>query len=93
MDKENIVHIYNGMLCVHSLSCVRLLAASWTVAHQALLFVEFSRQEYCRKLPFSTPEGLLNLGIEFPSVASPGLAGRFFITRATWEALWNITWP
>ena len=27
------------------LSCVRLFATLWTVAHQALLFVEFSRQE------------------------------------------------
>ena len=83
MDKGNIVHIYNGILCVHSLSCVRLPAASWTVAHQALLFMGFSRQEYWRRLPFSTPEGLLNPGIESTSLASPGLAGRFFTTSAT----------
>ena len=29
-----------------SLSCVRLFVTPWTVAHQLLLFMEFSRQEY-----------------------------------------------
>ena len=32
--------------CVKLLSHVRLLAAPWTVAHQASLSIEFSRQEY-----------------------------------------------
>ena len=33
-------------VCVHALSCVQLFAAPWTIAHQAPLSTEFSRQEY-----------------------------------------------
>ena len=35
-----------------SLQCVRLFATLWTVAHQALLSMGFSRQEYWSGLPF-----------------------------------------
>ena len=56
--------------------------AAWTVAHQAPLSMNFSRQEYRSGLPFPTP-GDLNPGIE---PASPALAGGFFTTSATWEA-------
>ena len=34
------------------LSHVRLFATLWTIAHQAPLFMEFSRQEYWSWLPF-----------------------------------------
>ena len=36
-------------VCVHVqfLSHVQLFATPWTVAHQAPLCVDFSRQEYC----------------------------------------------
>ena len=34
--------------CVQLLSCVQLFAISWTVVHQAPLFMEFSRQECWR---------------------------------------------
>ena len=37
------------------LSCVQLLVIPWTVAHQAPLSMEFSRQEYCSGLPFPSP--------------------------------------
>ena len=37
---------------VKSLSCVRLFAAPWTVAYQAPLSMEFSRQEYWSGLLF-----------------------------------------
>ena len=46
------------------LSCVRLLATPWTVAHQAPLSMEFSRQEYWSRLPLSSPGDLPNPGIE-----------------------------
>ena len=36
----------------------------WTVACQAPLSMEFSRQEYWRGLPFPSPEDLPNLGIK-----------------------------
>ena len=35
-------------------SCVRLSVTPWTVAHQAPLSMEFSRQEYWSGLPFLT---------------------------------------
>ena len=57
--------------CVCVLSHVQLFVTPWTVAHQASLSTEFSRQEYWSDLPFSSP------GIEF---VSPALAGGFFIT-------------
>ena len=47
-----------------SLSCVRLFAAPWTVAHQAPPSMEFSRQEYWSGLPFPSPGDLPDPGIE-----------------------------
>ena len=52
-----------------SLSRVQLFATSWTVAHQAPLFMEFSREEYCSGLPFPSPGDLPDPGIEPESCA------------------------
>ena len=49
---------------VKSRSCVPLFATPWTVAHQALLSMGFSRQEYQHGLPFPSPRDLPNPGIE-----------------------------
>ena len=52
---------------VHSiqlLSRVRLFATPWTVAHQALLSMGLSRQEYWSGLPFPSPGDLPDPGIE-----------------------------
>ena len=46
------------------LSHVRLSATPSTVANQAPLSMEFSRQEYWRGLPFPTPKDHSNPGIE-----------------------------
>ena len=46
------------------LSCVRLFATPWTVAHQAPPSMGFSRQEYWSGLPFPSPEDLPNPGFE-----------------------------
>ena len=46
-----------------------LFATSWTVAHQALLSMEFSRQEYWRGLPFPSPRDLPDLSVEPGSLA------------------------
>ena len=54
---------------------------SRTVAHQASLFMGFSRQEYCSGFPFPSPRDLPHPGIEPMSLASPALAGRFFTTE------------
>ena len=57
------------------------LCNALTVAHQAPLSLEFSRQEYWSGLPFCTPGQLPNPGIENVCVASPALAGGFFTKR------------
>ena len=55
----------------HSLSCIQLFATPWTVAHQPLLSMEFSRQEYWSGLPCPTPGDLPESGIELSSPMSP----------------------
>ena len=51
--------------CVcESLSHVQLFATPWSVAHQAPLSVEFSRQEYWSGLPFPSPEELPDPGMD-----------------------------
>ena len=54
-------------VCV--LSCVQLFANSWTIAHQAPLSMEFSRQEYWSGQPFPSPGDLPDLGIKSRSHA------------------------
>ena len=49
---------------VKSLSRVRLFATPWTVAYQASLSMEFSRQEYWSGFPFPSPWDLPNPGIK-----------------------------
>ena len=49
---------------VKSLSHVLLFVIQWTVAYQAPLSMEFSRQEYCSGLPFPSPGDLPDPGIE-----------------------------
>ena len=61
----------------HSLSHVQLFVTPWTVAHQAPLSMEFSREQYWSELPFHIPEDLSKPGIEPVSLA---LAGGFFTT-------------
>ena len=61
-----------------TLGHVWLFVTPWTVALQALLSLEFSRQEYWSGLLFSTPGDLPDPGIKPTSLASPELAGGFF---------------
>ena len=59
-------------LCVLScFSWFRLFAAPWTVARQAPLSMEFSRQEYWGGLLCPPPGDLPNPGIESVSFLSP----------------------
>ena len=69
-DKVTKLKIYSGdftwglCVCVPShFSCVRLCATPWTVARQAPLSMEFSRQEYWSGVPIPS------LGI-FPTQGS-----------------------
>ena len=59
------------------LSHVQLFEIPWTLAHQAPLLVEFSRQESWSGLLFLTPGDLLDPGME---PVSPELTGGFFTT-------------
>ena len=79
----------NVCVCMCVLSRARLFATPWTVARQAPLSVGFSRQEYWNGLPFPSPGNLPDPGIKSVSPSSPALAGRFFTTNTTWEALWE----
>ena len=58
-----------------------LFAGPWTVAHQAPLSMEFSKQEYWSGLPLPPPEDLPNPGIKPTSNVSPRLAGGLFTTE------------
>ena len=82
-------------LLVHakSLQFCLTLCNPWTVAHQAPLSMEFSRQEHWSGLPFPPPGDLPDPGIEPMSLKSPALAGRFFTTSATWEATYVYLIP
>ena len=71
-------------------SCVWLFVTPWTVARQAPLSIGFSRQEYWSGLPCPPPGNLPGPGIEPVPLMSPALAGEFFTTSTTWEAL--ATW-
>ena len=75
--RQQVVFISGESLLFHH-SVVRFFVNPWTVACQAPLFKEFSRQEYQSGLPFPSPGDLPNLGTESMSVT---LAGRFFTTE------------
>ena len=66
---------YQEGACV--LCNVWLFVTLWTVAHQAPLSIGFSRQEFWSGLPFPTPGGLPDLGIQPLFPVSPELAGGF----------------
>ena len=68
-------------------SRVQFFATLWTVACQAPQSMGFPRQEYWNGLPFPSPGDLPDPEIEPMSLMSPALAGGFFTTSATWEAL------
>ena len=57
------------------------------VASQAPPSMGFSQQEYWSVMPFPPPGDLPDPGIEPASFTSPALAGGFFTTSATWDAL------
>ena len=50
----------------------------WTIAFQAPLSMEYSRQEYLSRLPFPTLGDLPDPGIKTSSLVPPALAGEFF---------------
>ena len=78
-------------MCVCVLSRVQLFSTPWTVAHQALLSMGFSRQEHWSGLPCPPPCYLPDPGIKPVSLMPPALAGGFVTTSATWKAFTNAS--
>ena len=66
-----------------SLSHVRLFATPWTIAYQALLYMEFSRQEHWSGYSHSLLQGIFQTQVSY-------IAGRFFTITATTEVLYVI---
>ena len=64
--------------CMHIQSCPTLCWTPWTVAHQASLSVEFSRQEFWSGLPFPNPGDLPDPGIEPNSFVAPAFQAGFY---------------
>ena len=64
---------YQVFMCAQLLSHIQLFATLWTVAHQAPLSLEFSRQEYWNGLPCPPPGDLPNPGIKLESPVFPAL--------------------
>ena len=56
--------IFKVKVKVKLLSCVRLFATPWTVAHQAPPSMGFSRQEYWHGSPLPSPGDVPDPGIE-----------------------------
>ena len=71
-----------GAVPVCVLSHLQLFTAPWTVAHQAPLSLQFSRQEYWSGLPFPPPRDLPDPGIKPTSPTAPALAGMSFTTES-----------
>ena len=63
-------HNFYHCVCVFVTQLCLTLCTLWTVAHQAPLSMEFSRQEYWSELPFPFPGDLPNPEIEpgFPEL-------------------------
>ena len=57
------IHMHTCVCVLVTQSCLTL-CNPWTIVHQAPLSMEFSRQEYWRGLPFSSPGDLPDPGIE-----------------------------
>ena len=69
-------------------SRVLLFATLWTVVHQALLSMEFSRQKYWSGLPYPSPGDPPIPRIE---PESPALGSGFFTTKA--PRVWKYSRP
>ena len=92
MNLLKITELAKGGVCYAQLtSHVQLFETPWTVAHQAPLSMEFSRQKFSSRLPFPPQGDLPNTGIEPVSHASPSLASRLFTSAPPdWDANFHL---
>ena len=78
-----------SILCLITQLCPTI-CDPWTVAHQVLLSMGFSWQEYWSGLPFPPAGDLLNLGIEhWSNINLLHLADRFFTTEPPGKPGWG----
>ena len=77
-QQTDVYIICQDMIDVCVLSRVWLFETPWTIACQALLPMEFFKQDYWSGLTFPPSEDLPDSGIEPTSPASPALSGEFF---------------
>ena len=85
---ESLLSMEPYMCMVSHSEMSNSLRPPWTVVHQTLLSMGFSRQEYWSGLPFPLPGYLPDPSIE-PTSAAPALAGRFFATEPPEKPLHN----
>ena len=85
-----VVVLYDVCVCAQSLGHVLLFVTPWTVAHQAPLSMEFSRQEYWSGLLFPSPGDLPDPGIEPVFSCFSRISMQILYHCATWEAVWNV---
>ena len=71
------------------LSCIHSFVTPWIIAHQALLSMRFSRQEYWSGLPFPSPGDLPDPRIKPTSPVSPALESGFFTTEPPGKPIWD----
>ena len=87
--KSKINQRQGGNICkIHECECIShsvvwLFVTPWTIAHQAPLSMELSRQEYWSRVPFPSPGDLPNPGIEpaSPALQADSLPLSLFLTR------------
>ena len=95
--KEKFFHYFSfsclrlplSSLTAHSINIysVGLCVTLQNVDHQSSLSMGFSRQEYWSGLPHPSPGDLPDPGIKRVSLMSLALAGRFFTTSSSQEAI------
>ena len=77
---------HHNVCMLNHFSHVQLFTTLWTIAHQTLLSMGFSRQAYWSELPCPPQGDLTNSGFEHRPFTSPALAGEVFTISAYWEA-------
>ena len=73
--QHKCLYVYKYPLVLNCFHCVQLFATPQTVARQAPLSMELTRQEYWGALPFPSPGDLPDPGIEPKSLVFPAYAG------------------
>ena len=97
--EKKIVSFFNRWMYKYSTIylptlCVSHFVTPWTVARQAPLSMEFSRQEYWSGLPFLSPGDLPDPGIKpgFPALQADSLhlsyQGRLLIVKGHGFSVW-----